>query len=147
MLMLAVRLQGKYTEADPLYLRAIEIRERVLGADHPDLAISLSTRGQLLRAQVCVFVPSILAPGCTPFGVVLTVTYQPGSHRSFFIFYFVFLPRLFHLRFWPFSIFQSERVQQIPSLYCTHEQIAFHCKVASEPLSVRVEPWTLLLVG
>lgn len=66
MLAIAVRSQGKYSEADPLYLRAIEIRERILGADHPDLAISLGTRGRLLCAQVCVYVP-VLAPVVTPF--------------------------------------------------------------------------------
>ncbi|CAN0251232.1 unnamed protein product, partial [Ectocarpus sp. 4 AP-2014] len=51
MIVIPVLSQGKYTEADPLYLRAIEIRERVLGAEHPDLAISLGARGQLLNAQ------------------------------------------------------------------------------------------------
>ena len=69
MIVLALRLQGKYTEADPLYVRAIEIREGVLGADHPDLAISLGTRGQLLKAQVRVIVPPILAPVFIPFCV------------------------------------------------------------------------------
>lgn len=67
MLVFAVRSQGKYNEADPLSLRAMEIRERVLGADHPDFAISLGNRGQLLRAQVCVYVSSVLAPVVTPF--------------------------------------------------------------------------------
>lgn len=57
MLMLAVCLQGKYVEADPLYLRAIEIRDLVLGADS-DLAVLLGTRGRLLAAQVCVCVCS-----------------------------------------------------------------------------------------
>ena len=31
----------KYSEAEPLYLRSLEIRERQLGADHPDVASSL----------------------------------------------------------------------------------------------------------
>ncbi|CAN0356259.1 unnamed protein product, partial [Ectocarpus fasciculatus] len=44
--------QGKYQEADPLYLRAIEIGERTLGADHPDLATRLNNRAGLLEKQV-----------------------------------------------------------------------------------------------
>ncbi|MCK4403862.1 MAG: tetratricopeptide repeat protein, partial [candidate division Zixibacteria bacterium] len=32
--------QGKYAEAEPLYKRALEIREKVLGSDHPDVAQS-----------------------------------------------------------------------------------------------------------
>lgn len=44
--------QGKYEEAAPLYLRAIEIGEANLGADHPKLATWLSNRAELLEAQV-----------------------------------------------------------------------------------------------
>ena len=35
------KLQGKYSEAEPLYLRSLEIWERQLGADHPYVAQSL----------------------------------------------------------------------------------------------------------
>ena len=28
--------QGKYSEAEPLYIQAVEIAERVLGENHPD---------------------------------------------------------------------------------------------------------------
>lgn len=45
-------LQGKYVEADPLYLRAIEIGEKTLGPEHPDLATRLNNRAELLKAQV-----------------------------------------------------------------------------------------------
>lgn len=45
-------LQGKYDEADPLYLRAIAITEKALGPDHPSLAESLNNRAELLTAQV-----------------------------------------------------------------------------------------------
>eukprot|EP00903_Cladosiphon_okamuranus_P021870 g20106.t1 len=38
-------------EADPLYLRAIEIGEKTLGPDHPDLAIRLNNRAVLLESQ------------------------------------------------------------------------------------------------
>lgn len=97
MLVLALRSQGKFTEADPLYLRAIEICERVLGADHPDLAISLATRGQLLSEQVCVYVPgSSHLRHCVDCDVPARVTQV--IQRNF---YFVVLPHLFplcHLR-------------------------------------------------
>ena len=33
--------QGKYEEAEPLYQRALEARERVLGPEHPDTAQTL----------------------------------------------------------------------------------------------------------
>ncbi|CAB1106625.1 unnamed protein product [Ectocarpus sp. CCAP 1310/34] len=46
-----VRFRGKYAEADPLYLRAIEIGEKMLGPDHPDLATRLNNRAWLLHSQ------------------------------------------------------------------------------------------------
>ena len=45
------RAQGKLTEAEPLYRRALEICERVLGPDHPDTALSLNNLAALYRAQ------------------------------------------------------------------------------------------------
>ena len=44
--------QGKSEEADVLYLRAIEIKEKALGLDHPRLAISLCHRAEMLAEQV-----------------------------------------------------------------------------------------------
>lgn len=44
--------QGKYAEADPLCLRAIEIGERTLGPDHPNFAVWLGNRTSLLKKQV-----------------------------------------------------------------------------------------------
>ena len=44
--------QGMYDEADLLFLREIEILEKTVGRDHPDLAATLSNRAALLRAQV-----------------------------------------------------------------------------------------------
>ena len=43
--------QGKLTEAEPLYRRALEIRERVLGPDHPDTALSLNNLAVLYQVQ------------------------------------------------------------------------------------------------
>ena len=42
---------GAYAEARPLYERALAIREKVLGAEHPDTATSLNNLAILLRAQ------------------------------------------------------------------------------------------------
>ena len=33
--------QGRYSESEPLYQRALDIQERNLGADHPNLAATL----------------------------------------------------------------------------------------------------------
>lgn len=44
--------QGKYDEADRLYLRCIEMEERNLGPDHPELAVGLNNRALLLKKQV-----------------------------------------------------------------------------------------------
>jgi len=43
--------QAKYAEAEPLFKRALEIREKTLGPHHPDVAISLSNLGNLYEEQ------------------------------------------------------------------------------------------------
>ena len=43
--------QGRYKEAEPLYQRALEIYERVLGSDHPDTATTLSNLADLYDCQ------------------------------------------------------------------------------------------------
>lgn len=47
-------LQGRYSEAEPLYRRSLDIRERSLGPEHPDVAQSLNDQAELLRAQVII---------------------------------------------------------------------------------------------
>ncbi len=42
---------GDYAGARPLYKRALAIRERALGPDHPDTAQSLNNLGMLLQAM------------------------------------------------------------------------------------------------
>ncbi|HJT56217.1 MAG TPA: tetratricopeptide repeat protein [Ktedonobacteraceae bacterium] len=42
---------GRYSEAEPLYRRAVEIRERILDPRHPHTANSLNNLAQLYRAQ------------------------------------------------------------------------------------------------
>ena len=46
-----LRATGQLAAARPLHERDLAIRERVLGADHPDTATSLTNLGLLLRAQ------------------------------------------------------------------------------------------------
>lgn len=46
--------QGNYDEADPLFLRAIDIHEKALGPDHPQLGQPLNDRALLLKTQVRV---------------------------------------------------------------------------------------------
>lgn len=45
-------LQGKYEEAGRLYERSLEILEKSVGPDHPEVAESLRTSAGLLREQV-----------------------------------------------------------------------------------------------
>ncbi|CAN0559548.1 unnamed protein product, partial [Laminaria digitata] len=44
--------QGKYAGAEALYTRALDIREKTLGRDHPSTAVSLSFLAELFQAQV-----------------------------------------------------------------------------------------------
>ncbi len=43
--------RGRYAEAEPLFKRALAIREQQLGIDHPDTAASLNNLALLYRAQ------------------------------------------------------------------------------------------------
>lgn len=43
------RLQSKYTEVERLYQQSLNIREKALGPDHPDLARVLENHADLLR--------------------------------------------------------------------------------------------------
>jgi tetratricopeptide (TPR) repeat protein len=43
--------RGRYTDTEPLYQRALAIRENALGAGHPDVASSLNNLAELFRAQ------------------------------------------------------------------------------------------------
>ncbi len=45
------RAQGKYSEAEPLYQRALAIDEKALGPEHPDLATDLNNLAALYYAQ------------------------------------------------------------------------------------------------
>jgi tetratricopeptide (TPR) repeat protein len=46
-----LRDRGRYAEAEPLFLRALRIREQQLGPEHPDVADSLSYLANLYRQQ------------------------------------------------------------------------------------------------
>ena len=40
---------GDYAKAEPLYQRALKIREKALGPEHPETAASLNNLAQLYR--------------------------------------------------------------------------------------------------
>ncbi len=42
---------GKYTEAEPLYKRSLEIKEKALGPDHPSVATTLNNLASLYKRQ------------------------------------------------------------------------------------------------
>lgn len=48
----SLMLQGKYAEAEPLYLRSQAIREQALGTEHPEVAVVLNNRALLKESQV-----------------------------------------------------------------------------------------------
>ena len=41
--------EGRYQDAEPLYVRSLHIGERVLGPAHPDVVMTLQNYAQLLR--------------------------------------------------------------------------------------------------
>ena len=48
---LLYKSQGRYEAAEPLYQRALAIREKVLGPDHPSVATSLDNLALLYKSQ------------------------------------------------------------------------------------------------
>ena len=55
--------QGKYAEAEPLYQRALEIREKALGPEHPDVALSLNNLAMLYMPKGSTLRPSPFQAG------------------------------------------------------------------------------------
>ena len=43
--------QGRYDDAEPLYLQALDMRKKLLGDEHPDVASSLSNLAGLYHLQ------------------------------------------------------------------------------------------------
>jgi tetratricopeptide (TPR) repeat protein len=43
--------QGRYKEAEPLYLEALDLRKRLLGDNHPSVALSLNNLAYLYQSQ------------------------------------------------------------------------------------------------
>jgi tetratricopeptide (TPR) repeat protein len=43
--------QGKYEQAEPLYIQALELRKQLLGENHPDTATSLNNLANLYYSQ------------------------------------------------------------------------------------------------
>jgi len=50
-LALLYKSQGRYDQAEPLYLQALELRKRLLGEDHPSVATSLNNLALLYYSQ------------------------------------------------------------------------------------------------
>jgi tetratricopeptide (TPR) repeat protein len=44
-------VQGEYAKAEPLYLRALDIREKALGPNHPFVGATLANLAELDRAR------------------------------------------------------------------------------------------------
>jgi|APMI01.1.fsa_nt_gi tetratricopeptide (TPR) repeat protein len=44
-------VQGKYEKAEPLYQKSLEILEKTLGKDHPDIATNINNLALLYQAQ------------------------------------------------------------------------------------------------
>lgn len=53
--------QGKYGEADALYMSAVKITKRSLGPDHPQLAAIMSEQADLYRRDVRIYLYGISA--------------------------------------------------------------------------------------
>ncbi|WP_133158959.1 tetratricopeptide repeat protein, partial [Microcystis aeruginosa] len=43
--------QGRYTEAEPLYLEALDLKKQLLGDNHPHVATSLNNLAALYESQ------------------------------------------------------------------------------------------------
>jgi tetratricopeptide (TPR) repeat protein len=43
--------QARYADAEPIYKRALDIRERTVGPDHPDTAASVNNLASLYQAE------------------------------------------------------------------------------------------------
>ena len=56
--------QGKYREAEPLYLRCVNIKEKTLGSDHPYVAASLSCLAGVLEKQARVVIFPLVCIDC-----------------------------------------------------------------------------------
>jgi tetratricopeptide (TPR) repeat protein len=50
-LALLYQSQGRYTEAEPLYLEALDLTKRLLGDNHPSVAASFNNLAFLYESQ------------------------------------------------------------------------------------------------
>ena len=63
---------GKYADAIPLAERALALREKALGPDHPDVALSLNNLAELYKNKAAMPMPS----RCT------SARWRSGKRRS-----------------------------------------------------------------
>jgi len=81
--------EGRYAEAESLYLRAIAIQEKSLGRVHPDVAVTLFNYADVLRQEhreaevrrVTNRARAIDAQSLTERSAQQTVTYQDLQQR------------------------------------------------------------------
>lgn len=69
---LAAARQGKYAEAEPLYVRAMEITEETFGKNHPEYCSRLNNLAQVMHFQVRVRMPFGLS-------IIVSVIYMNSS--------------------------------------------------------------------
>ena len=50
--------QGRYADAEPLFKRSLAIREKALGPNHPDVALSLNNLASLYKIKVAMPTPN-----------------------------------------------------------------------------------------
>ncbi|MHC4148316.1 MAG: tetratricopeptide repeat protein [Planctomycetota bacterium] len=79
--------QGKYAEAEPLYKRALAIREKVLGPDHLKLAFTLTGYAAVLRktgraTEAAKLEARAKAIAAKPFGVTFRITRCKPKERQ-----------------------------------------------------------------
>ncbi|MDF5712167.1 MAG: tetratricopeptide repeat protein, partial [Nostoc sp. S4] len=43
--------QGRYSEAEPIYIQALALRRKLLGEEHPSVALSLNNLAALYKSQ------------------------------------------------------------------------------------------------
>lgn len=71
--------QGMYDEADPLYLRALEMGENTLGSNHPALATRLNNRAESLSIFVLLYPYQCNSSSGVVFFCTLQVTYEEAE--------------------------------------------------------------------
>ena len=78
--------QGRYADAEPLYQRALAIREQAVGPNHPDVAASTNNLASLYQAErrstdALPLVQKMIASGSAQLGVALPVLFEAQQQQ------------------------------------------------------------------